>query len=269
MATCLVCGSTARHRFALDNRSFVACSNARCGLVFIHPQPTTEELDDYYREDYFGSSTARHQLARQELMEQIVRYAIGAVGRPVATILDFGCATGRMWEALEPRLRDKYVGLEPNPIARDQAVRRTGRPIVATVAELSGLPDLRWDICIMNQVVEHLRDPLGDLQELIKSAREKALLWIGTPNRRSVHVLRRGKGWRHYENRTHLFFFDRKSCIHLLLRAGYSDLQRVSFPLKYAHRNRLHRAAHGLVRGLRIDGNLTITARAECAPYRQ
>ena len=98
MVTCPVCGSTARGRFTLGNRNFVGCSGPRCGLVFIHPQPTDEELDEYYREDYFDTSTAQHELARLELTDQIVRYLIGAAGGPVATILDFGCATGRMWE---------------------------------------------------------------------------------------------------------------------------------------------------------------------------
>ena len=132
---------------------------------------------------------------------------------------------------------------------------------MGNAAELRDIAGFNWDICIMNQVLEHIRDPLGDLTELARSAHSGALLWIATPNRRSIHALRRGKRWRHYANRTHLYFFDHSSCELLLTRAGFGDLHRATFALKYAYKNPLRRAAHRLARRAMLSENLTFTAR--------
>lgn len=261
MADCPVCRSPATPRFVLDDRQFVACAGDRCNLVFVHPQPSPEQLDAYYKEDYFDSGTSIYKLATSTLSSQILGYLLEASGKDTPTILDYGCATGRLWEVLRPPLQRGYVGLEPSPIARRNAAQRTGRPIVGAVTELRDIAGFSWDICIMNQVLEHLRDPLEDLTELGRSAPSGALLWIATPNRRSVHALRLGKSWRHYANRTHLYFFDHKSCELLLARAGFGELQRATFALKYAYKNPLRRVAHRLARRLMLSENLTLTAR--------
>jgi len=261
MVDCPVCRSPATPRFVLDDRQFVACAGELCNLAFVHPQPSPEQLDAYYKEDYFDSGTSIYKLATSTLSSQILDYLLEASGKEMPTILDYGCATGRLWDVLPPPLQHGYVGLEPSPIARKSAEEHTGRPIVGTVAELRDIAGFNWDICIMNQVLEHLRDPLEDLTELGRSTHSGALLWIATPNRRSFHALCRGKSWRHYANRTHLYFFDHKSCEQLLARAGFGDLHRATFALKYAYKNPLRRGAHRLARRLMLSENLTFTAR--------
>lgn len=257
---CPICNGQASFEFALKRRRFFRCTGDDCGTLFVWPQPSEKELRGFYEEDYFASQEPKHRLASSEMYAQIMDYLLKrvSIGRP--RILDYGCARAGLWDVLPSPLKECYWSIESNEAAREEAHRRTGRPSFGTIEEFSEAGQETWDICVMNQVIEHLRDPLGDLKKLISASAPRGLLWLATPNLGCLRARLLGKRWPQLADRTHLYLFTGRSCRNILARAGFKSPRRRSFRLRYGDMGFLRRFAQVFLRGLKLDGNLTLIA---------
>jgi len=258
---CPLCNGRTEFRLVLDGRRLFRCRARQCGLTFISPQPSEEELKACYSADYYGIGDSRHEETDRHLYEQIANLVLPRVTADRPTVLDYGCARAGLWDVLPRPLQARYFGIEPDESARDEAHGKTGRPIFATIEEYNQARLASWDICIMNQVIEHLRNPAMELQELISTASPAAFLFIATPNCGSAKAMILGRRWPEYANRTHLHFFTQRSCRMLLTRAGFEKIERINSRLRYAKMGFLRRVLQDVLRALKLDGNLTMSAR--------
>src|SRR5215207_1882662 len=80
-------------------------------------------------------------------------------------VLDVGCAAGDLAEVLTEH-GCKVTGIEIDPEAARQAERRCERVIVGDVEDLDlsgNLDDESFDVIVLGDVLEHLKDPLRTL----------------------------------------------------------------------------------------------------------
>lgn len=145
------------------------------------------------------------------------RLAAAAPGRDVA--VDVGCGHGGLLVALAERFRDA-LGLELDPRLAASA-RRRGVTVAEQRLEDLPRPPGSIDLVTMNQILEHIVEPLPLLAAAHRLLRPGGLLWISVPQRRSLGLtVLRGH---HPSVATHMHvnLFDADSLRALAHRAGF------------------------------------------------
>jgi SAM-dependent methyltransferase len=156
------------------------------------------------------------------------RQLLEAVPQDALTVLEVGCAEGRLGAALkdlEPRRR--VYGVERVAAVAERAAARLDRVFTLDVERES--PDLApgsVDCILFGDVLEHLVDPLGVLSRLAPLLARGGRVLCSVPNVQHhsvVTALHRGE-WQYQDagllDATHLRFFTWASFMKLLLAAG-------------------------------------------------
>ncbi len=175
-------------------------------------------------------------------------------------VLDMGCGTGRLGEALKKRANREVVGIELN----EEAARVAGAvldrvicaPVESVVAEKLDPP---YDCIIFGDILEHLVAPWAILRRFTDFLSPQGRIVASVPNVAHWSIiagLTRGR-WEYQErgllDRTHLRFFTRRSLVDLFAQA---DLVIERWERNYRLREtdrRWPRLARWLGRGLLRD----------------
>lgn len=132
-------------------------------------------------------------------------------------VLDVGCAQG---DSLSEFLSDKVsvTGIEPYKSDADIASARGYRVLNSTIEEaLSEILDLRYDLIIVADVLEHLINPDEILIQLISVLKKDGLIFLSVPNvanltmRVSLLFGQFNYSDRGILDRTHLRFFTQRT----------------------------------------------------------
>ena len=158
-----------------------ACDD--CGLLFVHPQPTPEELTAHYTPEGYGAwkaSGVDKEWAVQPAERRIKQRPPGlfhalekyfpTLDARGAKLLDFGCGPGAWLDRFKRRGWDTY-GIEP---CTDAAFdRHTRVPAVPS--------EPQFDLVFLYHVLEHLPRPLDTLRELAGALRAGGHLFVSVP----------------------------------------------------------------------------------------
>lgn len=203
--------------------SLVRCR--RCGLQYLNPRPAPETLGRYYPADYAPFN--RRGLAariKARFMEREID-ALWALLAPPARVLDLGCATGDLLQAIRDRGNADVVGIEPSAqaaaIARDR-----GLDVHTGDLQQAHLPDASIDVALLSHVIEHLPSPSDTLAELRRIVRPGGRLVLWLPNGDSLAARVWRDAWIGYDAPRHLYTFTPATLGTLLDRHGFA-LRRV------------------------------------------
>src|SRR5207244_5463137 len=87
------------------------------------------------------------------------------------------------------------------------------------------LPAASFDLVIMNQLIEHVRDPIAVLHRVARALRPGGHLFVETPNLDSLDArLFRRRYWGGYHLPRHFHLFDSKSLPRLVRQAGLTPI---------------------------------------------
>jgi GT2 family glycosyltransferase/2-polyprenyl-3-methyl-5-hydroxy-6-metoxy-1,4-benzoquinol methylase len=146
-------------------------------------------------------------------------------------VLEVGCATGYMTKVLKEEYDCRVTCVEINSAAARKARKYCDEIIVGDIetVNLSGLLKVaEFDVIVMGDILEHLRDPLKILEELRPHLLDNGYLLASIPNVTYAGlVLDLMEGNFSYRplgllDETHLRFFTRRSIDELFARAGYA-----------------------------------------------
>lgn len=228
---CNHCGSTDAHLVAqVDGYTLVRC--ASCDLAFIADPPAPASLAAMYQasNDYHASlhDPASRDYAR---MADVARQHLAFVRRWASRgrLLDVGCSTGLFLNEARQAGFDPY-GVEFSAssaqFARDHFdVQVTDGDIHAVASEPES-----YDIVTMFDVIEHVRDPAGDIAAAYRLLRPGGTFILSTPNidglfPRASEPLARPLGyWPHVEPPWHLYQFSVRTLSAMLERRGFATL---------------------------------------------
>jgi 2-polyprenyl-3-methyl-5-hydroxy-6-metoxy-1,4-benzoquinol methylase len=149
---------------------------------------------------------------------------------PGSRVLEFGCATGYMTQALRERLGATVVGVELDAEAARLAEERADRVLVGDAEMLDLEAELgtdRFDAILFADVLEHLRDPAALLRRVRPFVAEGGVVVASIPNvaHASVRLALLGGSFRYREqgllDETHLRFFTREGIQDLFESSGY------------------------------------------------
>jgi SAM-dependent methyltransferase len=149
---------------------------------------------------------------------------------PGSRVLEFGCASGYMSEALRDRLGASVVGVELDAEAAQLAAAYCERLLVGDAEELDLEAELggeRFDAILFADVLEHLRDPAALLRRVRPLVAEGGVVVASIPNvaHASVRLALLGGSFRYREegllDAGHLRFFTREGIQDLFEASGY------------------------------------------------
>lgn len=154
---------------------------------------------------------------------------------PGSLVLDVGAADGSVARRLAER-GCRIIAIEVDPGAAAAAEQHCDRVIVADIetADIAtAIGEVRFDVILLLDVLEHLRDPLGTLKAVSRLAKPDGRMIISVPNVTHAAVrLQLLAGRFEYTHtglldRTHLHLFDRPALERLIADAGLTVLDRL------------------------------------------
>jgi len=172
--------------------------NAKYGYKEIFPKPTTEEIDRFYREDfyaqdykYFNDSSIEVQLQDLWYLKkwwslelEILRKQLNDRGKPLS-LLDIGCG----WCQFLKHAQDanwKVKGLDPSPEAAVYGKAQGLDVHVGGFEDFSKISE-PFSCVVLKNVLEHIVDPVDFLQNISNSFLQKnSLIHIEVPNEFSL-----------------------------------------------------------------------------------
>ena len=199
--SCPVCGSAGlRPRpfgYSFDGQWLGAFECLTCRIIFIHPQPTAEDLTRLYSREYFeGDFRCGHagsyfdegnlsRLADHSLLERIKTHV------PSGHFLEVGCAGGAFLNAAREEGFD-VAGVEYSEDAAAFARRRFHLDVASGDLAQARYAASSFDVAFMGDVLEHLTDPVATLREIHRVLRPGKLLVIHCPMQTNTLFSRAG-----------------------------------------------------------------------------
>lgn len=170
----------------------------QCGIIFIHPQPTPDQLKKLYSSEYFeggdfrcGHESAYSDPATLEKMGEsglLVEILALTKGR---RFLEIGCAGGAFLNAAR-KLGFEVQGVELSEDASRFARETFGLQVFAGELTDARFPDRSFDVVFMGDVIEHLSDPVSVLQEINRVLERRGLLVMALPSQTNSLFSRTG-----------------------------------------------------------------------------
>lgn len=163
---CVLCGARERSVVGRRDRWFMPLRNVLCGgcgLVFLDPMPSADEIAAYYREEY----RAHYHGSREPRPKALLRDERGARERVALLapllrkgdrVLDIGAGTGAFVAAANAASW-LAEGVEPNRDFAAFAARHYQARIHACLLEEAPLAEGSFDLVTSSHVFEHLRRP--------------------------------------------------------------------------------------------------------------
>jgi len=239
---CHVCSGTDDATY-LEARGYRIARCKNCGLWFVNPQPTMEELRKFYA-TYDEGKLWRNL---EERFNRGVRQSIQQVKR-TGTVLDVGCGSGDFLRGMK-EAGFSVFGIEPSGTGSEYGRETHGVDIYNGLIEeyLTANGSQRFDVITLLNVLEHLADPVRILSQLSQVLVAGGVVAIVVPDARFhdlVGRLRRFVGvsdpyWIEEGNRflagfrvpEHLCSFQPRTIASLLRRCGFRVVTMEAAPV--------------------------------------
>ena len=224
---CHVCNSARiYYLFSACGHRAVRCED--CGLVFLNPQPSDAELARIYDADYFlGSESEAGRQTVSQIKQATAKLYLSEIrryqGLPRGRLLEIGCGEGDFLVSAESA-GWQVTGVEYSPAACDRARQRLKNGEMRC-GELAGakLAGEQFDLCVISDVIEHVRSPRAFLEEIHRVLKPEGTLFIATPSIDSWSARIMQQKWMEFKAE-HLTYFDRQNLQTALFEAGYREI---------------------------------------------
>jgi SAM-dependent methyltransferase len=221
-----------------------------CEIVFLDPIMSEEDERAFY-EGVFAEYMTERGEAGNARPEQHFEAFQGEAARRLENlkphlhgdmdVLEIGSSTGFLLDAVRPHVAS-VVGVEPGELYRDYASSR-GIETHADAAELAGRS---FDLILVYYVVEHLRDPVGQLMSWhdVLNARGKLAVEVPNVDDALVRYYQVEAFDRFYWQKAHYFNYSHRTMELVMRRAGFTEVE--TFP---EQRYDISNHVHWLLRG--------------------
>jgi 2-polyprenyl-3-methyl-5-hydroxy-6-metoxy-1,4-benzoquinol methylase len=215
-----------QYAFSLPEARVMRC--AGCNFLFLHPQPSDEVLRRIYTESYFLGTTDERMRAQvadlKTATAQLYLDQLASQGIRGGRLLEVGCGDGYLLAAAERRGYE-VTGVEYSVHAaqRARAGLARGQVLVGELSQVD-LPAEAFDVCILADVIEHVRAPrsfLGTVREHLKPG---GCLLIATPTTDSWSARLMRRRWMEFKTE-HMSYFSRRTMESLLSQTGFQSIR--------------------------------------------
>lgn len=248
---CDFCGSSDRKTLIVESGfDVVTCRN--CGLVYVTPQPSTEDLPSFYENMYSGQSAEQESASSLGLVERHLTRLIQRARPEGGDFLEIGCGYGKFLHAMQA-LPWRLTGLEFSETAIGNARRLVpGATFIQGEIYTAEFEPASFDCITLIAVLEHLKEPRKAFERVTRWLRPGGLLVVQVPYVAPYIRLKRFLPWLpvHFEAPRHLFDFSPTLLRDYFQSAGLEDV-RVEIARPYSSPTRL---GAWLIWGVKIPG---------------
>jgi methionine biosynthesis protein MetW len=201
-----------------------------CGGAFLHPRPAPEALDRVYPSNYYSYDFANKLGPLVMRFKQFAEHAKVRAYEPYLSagsrVLDVGCGDGhalkQIGDGISAPLELEGLEFSEHAVA---AAERAGFRVYRGRIEDAPLPHDSFDLIIMNQLIEHVREPRAVLEAVGRALKPGGHVFIETPNIDSWDArLFRKRYWGGYHLPRHFHLFDTRSLAQLVGQVGLESV---------------------------------------------
>ena len=213
-------------------RNLVECKD--CGLVFVSPFPTKAEVRAIYTKEAFQKlyptdktkSGLGVYLEEEESWGEALEKRVALIKKfkKKGRFLDIGCGIGTLLVKAKKRGFD-VAGIDIMDFAIDYCRKRGLSQIYKGQIEDGRFSSSSFDVITASHVLEHVWDPASFLAQTRRVLQADGILSIAVPDRKGTMAFLFGKKWIGYRNPQHLYFFEKKTLMNYVERAGFKVLK--------------------------------------------
>jgi len=194
-----------------------------CTCRFTQNIPDADEIGVYYKSSAYVSHSGTKKGIINKLYHTVRNYTVQSKRRLVekvsgmqnGSLLDIGAGTGAFAAAVQ-KAGWKVIGLEPDAIARENALRNY-RLRLQTLNELFSFSDQQFDVITLWHVLEHVHELHKYIETFHRVLKENGTLIIAVPNYTSYDAGVYKEYWAAYDVPRHLYHFS-PPCMKQLMR---------------------------------------------------
>ncbi len=225
--TCHVCrGARFYYLFSASGYRVVRCHD--CGLMFLNPQPSDDELARIYDVDYFlGSHTEKSSQAVSEMKQATARFYLSEISRycgpACGRLLEIGCGDGDFLVTAQAA-GWQVTGVDYSASACEKArLRLNHGEVLCGELQPDRFAAEQFDLCVLSDVIEHVRSPLDFLKEIHRLLKPGGTLFIATPSIGSWSARLMRQKWMEFKAE-HLTYFDPQTLQTALFKSSFRDV---------------------------------------------
>ncbi len=210
---------------SVSGEEFQLLHNKELDLLKTFPQPSSEQLPEYYKsEDYISHTDTKRNLfergyhfIRKIALKRKLRL-INSCASEGKNLLDIGCGTG---DFLETAMLNnwKVSGIEPNESARAIANNKVN-DTVFEIEQLLKFEARSFDVITLWHVLEHLPKLEEHISTFKKLLKPNGTLIIAVPNYKSYDAQHYKNFWAAYDVPRHLWHFSKTSISRLFSKVN-------------------------------------------------
>lgn len=232
-----------------NEKIYTLKEDAEYGFLRADPSPTDAEIRDFYAREFysgdyknFNNSSLEvqerdadyHELQRQLLLDSVESLLGDSIkGREV---LDFGCGWGLTLQFLS-KIGAQCYGVDPSPEAVDYCKKQGLDVSVGDIDDFGEFSLKTFDVILMQNVLEHLKDPVRALKMLTSRLKLGGVIVVAVPNDFNqlqlcaTELLNLRQWW--VAPPAHLSYFNRDSLSRVMEACGLTiERTECSFPIE-------------------------------------
>lgn len=215
---CNLCKSSDIHHFMTDYKGISIGKCANCGILFMNPQYTDDDLEEFYRYQHkraikhhrYGYLKRPKEIIHEYNIKQIESYV------SVGHFLSIGCGEGIDLEVARKR-GWSVEGYEVNKYFIEKLSKHSHFKIRNGDFCQISYDHCHYDCVYLNHVLEHTKNPGEYLEKINTILKRKGVLYIACPNTDSFSnrlkkflekIKLRKKVGKYYDTDKHLFYFN-------------------------------------------------------------
>ena len=234
-SACPICGNSTGTssvaRVLLNGTDEFGLDECRgCRVRYVTPMPDDRQLAYFYSPQYYGSDWYRQ-------LGSGMAFARGELSPLTPGLfLDVGCSLGYFIEGIRRHSRWNVAGVEWSQEAAQFARTALGLDVRRGELVDCGFEAGSVDYLHVDNVLEHVRDPLGFLKECRRLLRPGGTFCLSVPNgwvdSHSLLKFYRQEKRPGRSKDGHLFFFHRQALVGLLGQCGFALREGCSFGIR-------------------------------------
>jgi 2-polyprenyl-3-methyl-5-hydroxy-6-metoxy-1,4-benzoquinol methylase len=221
--TCIFCGKI-NDRVIIEENGYVGSNCVQCGLIYISPRPSFNEIVDLYAHD--DARISAESLISDEFIKRL--YAkhnlnIVTLYSTAGTILEIGAGSGYFLDEAR-KLGFEPYGIEINPVKANFIRDKLRIPCESHPLSASSFEGMKFDVVYHCDVISHFFDPISEFREIHQRLKENGMLIFETGNLGEVNK-KYFKYITTFQYPDHLFFFTSNNVIDLLRKTGFEFIK--------------------------------------------
>jgi 2-polyprenyl-3-methyl-5-hydroxy-6-metoxy-1,4-benzoquinol methylase len=225
---CIFCDKTNDHVIINENGyNGIRCS--QCGLIYVSPRPTFEEIVNLYSHD-MAQISAKSQISSPFPKRLHAKHSLKIIRKFLkkGTMLEIGTGAGYFLDEARKVTFEVY-GIELNSTLTGFVRNKLGISCEESPLKASLFGEKQYDVIYHCDVVSHFYDPIKEFCKINSMLSTKGLVVFETGNFGDVEE-KYYKHFKKFQYPDHLFFFSEKNLIELLDKTGFEfiDIYRYS-----------------------------------------